>query len=167
MEFFAANIKLGEVLVQLIAFIIVFLTLRKLAWGPVQGSLESRRAKIQSEFDKIETARKEMETMKADYTARLQKIEDEARAKIQEAIDEGRRIAKDIQDKARSESQSTFEKAKQNLDLEMAKARIALRQEIADLTISASERVLNEKLSSDRAQQTKILEIIEDLEKTL
>lgn len=167
MEFFQANIKLAEVLVQLIAFVIVFLALRKMAWGPMQQSLESRRAKIQGEFDKIEAARKEIEAMKTEYTGRLQKIEDEARAKIQQAIDEGRNIAKEIQEKARTESQNTFDKAKQNLDLEIAKARVALKQEIADLAINTSERVLNEKMSNDRAQQAKILEIIGDLEKTL
>jgi F-type H+-transporting ATPase subunit b len=167
MEFFQANIKLGEVLVQLIAFVIVFLTLRNMAWGPIQQSLESRRSRIQGEFDKIEHTRKELEAMKTDYSARLQKIEDEARVKIQQAIDEGRKIAKEIQDKARTESQTTFDKAKQNLDLEVAKARVTLRQEIADLAINTSERVLNEKMASDRAQQAKILEIIGDLEKTL
>lgn len=167
MEFFQANIKLGEVLIQLIAFVIVFLTLKNMAWKPVLQSLESRRARIQQEFDRIEAARKEIESMKTEYTARLQKIEDEARSKIQEAIDEGRRIAKEVQDKARLESQATFEKAKQHLDLEVAKARVALRQEIADLAINTSERVLNERMNSDQAQQAKILEIIQDLEKTL
>jgi F-type H+-transporting ATPase subunit b len=167
MEFFQANIKLGEVLVQLIAFVIVFLALKGMAWKPMQQSLELRRTRIKDEFDKIEAARKEIEAMKTDYTARLQKIEDEARAKIQQAIDEGRQIAKEIQDKARTESQTTFDKAKQNLDLEIAKARIELRQEIADLAINTSERVLNEKMSTDRAQQAKIMEIIGDLEKSL
>lgn len=167
MEFFAANIKLGEVIVQLVAFIVVFLTLKSLAWKPILQSLEARRAKIQGELDHIDASKKEIERLKAEYVAHLQKIEDEARSKIQEAVDEGRRIAKEIQDKARTESQATFDKAKENLELETAKARISLRREIADLAINTSERILSEKLSSDRAQQAKALEIIEELEKTL
>lgn len=167
MEFFQANIKLGEVLVQLIAFVIVFMMLKGMAWKPILQALESRRARIREEFEKIASARKEIASLKSQYTASLQKIEEEARMKIQEAVEDGRRIAKEIQDKARTESQTTFEKAKQNLDLEVAKARITLRQEIADLAVNTSERVLNERLASDRAQQAKIFEIIEDLEKTL
>ncbi len=167
MEFFAANIHLSEVVVQLVAFAVVFLTLKSLAWKPILHSLESRRAKIQSELDHIDSSKKEIERLKNEYTAHLQKIEDEARAKIQEAVEEGRRIAKEIQDKARSESQATFDKAKENLELEAAKARISLRREIADLAINTSERILSEKLASDRAQQIKALEIIEELEKTL
>ena len=167
MEFFAANIKLGEVAVQLIAFIIVFLMLKAMAWKPILKSLEARREKIQSEFEHLEKSKKEIEALKADYAKHLQRIEEEARAKLQEAIEEGRRISKEIQDKARSESQATFEKAKENLELETAKARIALRREIADLAVQTTERVLNEKLSTDQAQQAKIMEIIQDLEKTI
>ena len=167
MEFFKANIQLGEVLVQLIAFVIVFLTLKALAWKPILQSMELRREKIRGEFEQIEKAKKDIEALKSEYTSSLQKIDDEARTKVQQAIDEGRRIAKEIQDKARAESQATFEKAKENLELEVSKARIELRRNIADLALAASERVLNQKMYTEAAQQSKILEIIDELEKTL
>lgn len=165
MEFFKANIIPGEVLVQIIAFLIVFWTLKLLAWKPILNALEARRQKIKGDFDKIEGARKEIEALKTQYSASLQKIEDEARAKLLAAVEEGRRIAKDIQEKARAEAQASFEKAKENLALETAKARITLRREIADLAISVSEKVLSEKLS-DAKQQEKIMELIEEFEKT-
>ncbi len=167
MEFFKANIQLGEVIVQLAAFVVVFLTLRAMAWKPILKSLELRRAKIREEFERIENAKKQIEALKNEYTAHLQRIEEEARSKVQQAVDEGRRIAKEIQDKARTEAQSTFEKAKENLELEVSKARIELRREIADLALTASERVLNQKMSGEAAQQAKILEIIDELEKSL
>ncbi|MBI3313663.1 MAG: F0F1 ATP synthase subunit B [Candidatus Omnitrophica bacterium] len=165
MEFFKASIIPGEVLVQLIAFIIVFWTLKLLAWKPILGALEARRQRIKGDFDKIEAARKDIESLKAQYSASLQKIEDEARAKLQEAVEEGRKISRDIQEKARAEAQASFEKAKDNLALEAAKARITLRREIADLAIHVSERLLHEKLTETK-QQEKIMEMIEELEKT-
>ena len=165
MEFFKANIIPGEVLVQIIAFLIVFWTLKALAWKPILGALEARRLRIKDDFDKIEAARKEIEALKIQYSASLQKIEDEARAKLLAAVEEGRLIARDIQEKARAEAQASFEKAKENLALETAKAHITLRREIADLAINVSEKVLHEKLS-DAKQQEKIMELIEELEKT-
>lgn len=167
MEFFQTNIIPAEVVVQILAFLIVFFTLRKLAWKPVLDSLEARRAKIRGEFESIEAAKKEIEALKAEYAASLQKIEDQARAKLQEAIDEGRRISREIQEKARLESQATFEKAKENLAIEVAKARISLRRDIAEIALDASEKVLREKMSDDKKQQEKILSIIEDMEKAL
>lgn len=167
MEFFKANIIPSEVIVQLIAFLLVFFALRKMAWKPVLDNLEARRSKIKSEFESIEAAKKEIEALKAEYAASLQKIEDQARAKLQEAIDEGRRIAREIQEQARLESQTTFEKAKENLAIEIAKARISLRRDVAGLALDASEKVLKEKMSDDKKQQEKILSIIEDMEKAL
>lgn len=167
MEFFKANIIPSEVIVQLIAFLLVFFALRKMAWKPVLDSLEARRSKIKSEFESIEAARKEIEALKAQYAASLQKIEDQARAKLQEAIDEGRRISREIQDAARLESQATYEKAKENLALEVAKARVSLRHDIAGLALDASEKVLKEKMSDDKKQQEKIMSIIEEMEKAL
>ena len=166
MEFFKQNIIPGEVLVQLLAFLIVFFVLRALAWKPILGALEARREKIKSEFEKIEGARREIEKLKADYERHLQKIEDEARSKLQEAVEEGRKVARSIQEKARAESQASFEKAKENLSLEVAKARLELRRDIAELAIQVAEKVLGEKMTEAR-QQEKVMAMIEDLEKSL
>jgi F-type H+-transporting ATPase subunit b len=167
MEFFQANINLGEVLVQLIAFVIVFWAMKLMAWKPLLASLAARRETIRHKLGEIEKAKKEIEQLKAEYTAHLQKIDDESRAKIQQAVDEGRTIAREIQDKARTESQAAFDKAKENIELEVNKARLTLRRDIADLTVNATERVLNEKMSDPRQQQEKMLAIIQDLEKSL
>jgi len=167
MDFIKENIIPGEVLVQLIAFLIVFFTLKALAWKPVLDALEARRKTIKDSFDEIEAGRRDIEKLKAEYAEHLAKIEEEARVKIQDAVDEGRRISKDIQEKARQESQDAFEKSKDNLSLEVAKARVELRREIANLSMTVAERVLGEKMSDDKKQDEKILSIIEDLEKSL
>jgi len=167
MEFFKANIVPGEVFVQLAAFLIVFFTLKKMAWQPILSALAHRRETIQKSFEQIESAKKEIEAMKTLYENHLQKIEDETRAKVQEAVEEGRRVGREIQEKARSESQASFDKAKENLAVEIAKARLELRREIADLAVSTSEKILKEKLTLDQTQNAKILEIVEELEKTL
>ena len=166
MEFFQANIKFHEVLVQLLAFIIVFLALKKLAWKSILDGLEARRARIQGDFDKIDAAKKEIESLRTEYETHMKKLDEESRAKLQDAVAEGQRIARDIQEKARTESQQAFEKSKENLTLEVAKARIELRQEIAQLTVSATEKILKEKLT-DAKQQEKILTVIDALESDL
>ena len=166
MDFFKQNIIPGEVIVQFVAFLIVFWALRKMAWQPILSALQERRDKIKQGFDRIEIGQREIETLKAEYASHLQKIEDEARSKLQEAVDEGRRIAREIQDGARKESEKTFQKAKENLEIEFAKARLELRREIADLAINVSARILKEEMSDTKKQEAKVLGIIEELEKT-
>lgn len=167
MEFFQSNIIPGELIVQICAFLIVFFVLKRLAWKPIQGAMESRRESIREDLAKIEQAKREIESLKNEYSARLQQIEDDARVKIQEAVEEGRRVSREIQEKAREEAHASFEKGKENLAMEVSRARVELRREIADLAIEAAERVLNEKLSDDKKQNQKVLEIIADLEKSL
>ncbi len=166
MGFFQENIHLTEVLVQLIAFLIVFFTLKKFAWKPILAIIQSRRERFESEWGGIEKSKREVAALEKDYLAHLQKIEEEARSKMQEAVQEGRRLAREIQEKARMESQTSFEKAKANIELEVQKARLTFRQEIAALSIRVAEKILTEKMDGSQ-QEKKALEILGELEKKL
>jgi F-type H+-transporting ATPase subunit b len=166
MEFLQENIHLSEVFVQLIAFLIVFFTLKKFAWKPLLAIIRSRREKFESEWSGIEKSKQDVAALEKDYKTHLQKIEEEARAKMQEAIQEGRRLAREIQEKARLESQASFDKAKASLELEVQKARLTMRQEIADLSIRVAEKILTEKMDTAH-QEKKALQILGELEKKL
>ncbi|HLD56166.1 MAG TPA: F0F1 ATP synthase subunit B [Candidatus Omnitrophota bacterium] len=164
MDFFQTNINLGEVFVQLLAFAIVFWVLRALAWKPILKALETRRELIKNEFNKIESAKKENESLHLEYANRLQKIEEEARGKLQQAIDEGKEIARELQESARKEARAVLEKAKEDIALEVAKAKVTLRHEIADLTLGATEKLIREKLDDTKDKEL-VLDFIEELEK--
>ncbi len=166
MDYFKQNIIPAEVIVQLFAFLTVFFLLRTMAWKKIQSGLASRREKIRGDFEKIDQAKKDIESLKAQYDARFAKIEEEARAKLNAAIDDGRRIAKDIQDKARAEAQASFEKSKENLEMEVEKAKITLRREVADLALKVAEKVVEEKMT-DESYQAKALKLVDELEKSL
>ncbi len=166
MEYFQENIHLGEVLVQMIAFLIVFFTIKKFAWKPLLSIMKARRERFESEWGGIEKTKQDVAALQKDYQSHLQKIEEEARAKMQEAILEGRQLAREIQEKARLESQASFEKAKANIELEVQKAKISLREEVANLSIRVAEKILTEKMDS-ASQEKKALEILGELERTL
>lgn len=163
MEFFEANIKLGEVFVQLLAFVIIFWTLKTFAWKKIMNALEERRAKIQQELDAIEAAKKDLEAFKRQYTHALGHIEEEARAKLQEAVAQGKQISHELQEEARKNAQKILEKAKDDVALEVEKARISLRNEIADITLLAAEKLLEKKLDPTRDKEL-VLDFIQKLE---
>jgi F-type H+-transporting ATPase subunit b len=164
MDYFVQNIIPGEVLVQLIAFLLVFAVLKMFAWKPILKSLEDRRNRIQKTLADVDTAKADVEKLRAEYAGHLQRIDEEARVKIQEAIDEGRTVAREIQQKARAEASDTLHKAKESLEMEIAKARVTLQREIAGLSIRVAEKILRENMSEAR-QQEKVLDIIKELEK--
>lgn len=160
------NIVPTEIVIQLVAFLIVFFTLRKFAWGPIQKSLADRRNHIQKSIDDVERAKRDMEKLRAEYEMHLKQIEEQTRAKMAETVEAGRLIAKETQDKAREEAQRTFDKTKAALDLEVSKARVVLRHEIADLSVHVAEKILRENLSDSR-QRDKAAQLVDELEKAL
>ena len=79
MEFFQENIHLSEVFVQLIAFLIVFFTLKKFAWKPLLDSLGKREQGILDSVQKAEHLRQEAEKMIEENKKLLAKADEESR----------------------------------------------------------------------------------------
>lgn len=157
------SLSLQEILTQALGFILLVWVLKRLFWKPVLASLEERRSGIARAFSQIESQKKEIEALRADYEARIQKIEEEARGKLQAAIDEGRKISREIQEKARDEAKQVLTRSKEDLSLEIAKARVELRREIAELALLAAEKLLKEEMT-DAKHREKILDMIGELE---
>jgi len=159
------NVSIQEILTQAFGFVILFFILKKYAWKPILELLETRRTKISSSFDEIESTKKELEQLKVDYTDRITHIEEESRSKLQAAVQEGKHVAREIQDSARKQAKEVLEKAKSDLELESAKARATLRKEMALLVSFATERLVKEKLTDKKDEET-ILQFIKELEES-
>ncbi len=165
MEFFAANIQLREVFVQLLAFIIIFLFLKAKVWKPVLAMLEGRRQKIEGGFREIDATKAELAKLKSDYDDKLRHIEEEARAKMEQVIQEGKKLSRQLQDEARNQAKEILEKSKEDIRLETAKAHVSLRREIAGLAFSATERIVKDKLTDKKDEQL-IIDFIKELDET-
>ena len=105
----------SQVVTQIIGFLIALLILKKYAWGPVLNLLEERRQKIQGEFDKIESTKREIAQLKSEVETQLRNMEAQARARIQEAVQDGQRVATEITDKARTEARDLVDRAKEEI----------------------------------------------------
>jgi F-type H+-transporting ATPase subunit b len=165
MEFFKSTVSLGEVFVQLLAFLIVFWVLKALAWNKILAALEARRIRIKTELEQIESAKKEVENLRVEYADHLQTIDQETRKKLQEAVAQGKRAAQEIQEEARKSSREILEKAKEDIGLEVAKARVTLRDEIVNLTLAATEQMLEKKVDAAQDKEM-VLELIKKLEQS-
>ncbi|MBI3999359.1 MAG: ATP synthase F0 subunit B, partial [Candidatus Omnitrophica bacterium] len=100
------NLSLQEILTQAGAFILLVWVLKKTAWKPLLKLLDERRGRIAKSFEEIESAKKGVEKLKADYEHARDHIEEEARKKIQQAIDEGKRIARELQETSRRDARA-------------------------------------------------------------
>jgi F-type H+-transporting ATPase subunit b len=155
---------LKEIAVQILGFGIVFLILKKFAWGSILKMIDDRQKKIQDEFAGIEAQKRKFEDLEKDYRRRLDQIEQEARVKIQEAAQIGQHLAKDIQEKARLDAQKMVERAETEIKQDFAKARLTMRDEIVEISSLITEKILKEKM--DQGQHKKLVDqFIKELER--
>jgi F-type H+-transporting ATPase subunit b len=158
------GLKLGELITQIIGFLIAVWILKKFAWKPLLGMLEKRREKIKTDLDAAEKIRGDASATLADYQVKLKEIDTEARAKIQEAISEGNRIAAEIREQSRTEAKDIISKAREELSRDIAKARVELRNDMVNMAIAATEKIIAEKLDDEkhRSMLNRFLDEVED-----
>lgn len=154
---------LSPVVAQALTFLIFLWILKKFAWKPILNVLDSRRNHITSEFERIGTLEKEVNTLKTNYEEKIKNIESEARTKIQEAVNDGRRVAEEIAEKARADARIITEKAKKKVDIELAKARAQLKDEVITLTLKTAEKLMRVTIDENK-NRALIDSFIDDME---
>jgi F-type H+-transporting ATPase subunit b len=147
------NLDWGQIVTQMIGFLIAVWLLKKYAWDKLLGIMEERRHKIASSFQQIEDTRNEVDALKAKYDKELEKIDDLCRANIQEAAKQANEMAAEIREEARRETVIMREKAKVDIAREIDKANAVLRDEIVDTVITATEKVIRERLDPEKHGQ--------------
>jgi len=144
---------IAMIITQGIAFFILFLILKKFAFGPVLNVLDSRRDNIASDFRAIEEGNTALEGTKRELGERLDQIEDEARIKIRDGVQEGQELAEKLKAEAQAEAKVLLEKARSLIESERAKAAAAMRDQLVDLTMAATEKIIKESLTKKKHQE--------------
>ncbi len=147
------GLKLPELLTQIVGFLLAVWILKRFAWKPLLGMLEQRSARIKSDLDEAEQARKKAGELLLEYQRQLKEIDATARQKIQEAIAEGNRVAAEIREQSRIEAKEIISKARDELARDVAKAKVELRNDMVKMSILATEKIINEKLDDEKHRQ--------------
>lgn len=130
-------------------FIVLFIVLRKWAWGPILGALEARERRIQETLDEAARERREAEKLLREHREML----DQARREAQEVLAEGRkageRLRAELLEEAQKQKQEILERSREEIERERDQALAALRSEAIDLSIKAASRVLERNLDAE------------------
>jgi F-type H+-transporting ATPase subunit b len=159
------NLEIGQVVTQIIGFLIALFILKRFAWKPLLGILEERRTKIKSEFDKIEDEREKVKGLTSEYEAKLKDIEGLARQKILEAAKEGQQMANQVKENARKEALDIMGRSKEEIQRELEKAKVQLKNDLVNLSLQAAEKIIQERLDKEKDRKY-ISDFIQGLEKT-
>ncbi|WP_188456683.1 F0F1 ATP synthase subunit B [Virgibacillus oceani] len=156
------GLHVGDMLVQLIFFIILLVLLRKYAWGPIMGMMQKREEYIASEIEAAEKSRAEAEKASQEATKQLKQTKQEAQKIIEDAKSAGVKQEQEIIQSARNEADRIKLAAQEEIQNEKEKAIQALQDQVASLSVLIASKVIEKEISA-QDQEKLINEYIKEV----
>lgn len=147
------HIQIGQVVTQIISFLIMYFLLKRYAWKPFFTVLDERNYKIRNEFETIEQQKKQFEALQEEFHNHLKKSDIDMRNKVMEAIKEGQEIAKEIKNEAQQQAKEIIKKAHTEMEQELVKLKAQLKDDIVQMTIAASEKLIQANLNDKKQKE--------------
>ena len=146
----ALGINLGLLIVQIIAFVIVFLTLNAWVYKPMLDMMESRKKKIAQGLEDARVAADARQDAQKDADKILADAQAEASKIVLDATERAASAAKEIRAAAEAETAKAHEAALAEADAERNRVLSDLRGQVAALAIAAAQRLVGEALDEQR-----------------
>lgn len=163
MEKLISEFSIGLFFWQTIIFIALILLLKKFAWKPILDSVNEREQGIKDALLSAEKAREEMASLQSDNELTLKKARVERDTLLKEAREIKQKLIDDAKSEAKNEASKIIAQAKEAIQNEKNSAIVDLKNQMADLSIGIAEKVLQSKMSEDKAQMNLVKELIKDV----
>mgnify|MGYP002677449975 FL=1 len=154
---------LGLLFWMLLAFLVVFFVLAKFGFPAIIGMVEKRKKYIDESLSKAQKAAAQLENIKQESESMLQEARGKQAAILKEAAATREAIVAQAQEKAREESARIINDAKAEIESQKQAAISEIRQQVAALSVEISEKVLRQKLGTDKAQMDYINQMLDEV----
>jgi F-type H+-transporting ATPase subunit b len=146
----ALGINFGLLIVQIIAFIIVFLTLNAWVYQPMLNMMETRRNKIGQGLEDARVAAEARKDAEKDAAKILADAQAEAGKVVREATERAASAGKDVKAAAEAEAVKAREVAIAEAEIERNRILGDLRGQVATLAIAAANKLIGEALDEKK-----------------
>jgi F-type H+-transporting ATPase subunit b len=155
--------KLGLLAWTLLAFLIVFFILKKLAWPAIIKGLKDRENSIADSLATAEKVKEEMAQMKSENEALLAKAREERAQLLKEARETKDKIINEAKDQAKEEANKIILEAQAAISAQKMAALTDVKNQVGKLVIEVSEKVLRKELSNKDAQEAHIKGLVNEV----
>ena len=156
---------LGLLIWMLAAFLVVFFFLARFGFPVIIKMVDERKRYIDDSLSKAHEAAERLLNIKQEGEALIQEAR-EQQAKIMKDADTTRdAIIEQAQEKARDEGARIISEAKKQIEVEKQSAIRDIRSQVAELSIQVAEKILREKLSTDKSQMEMIDRLLDNVSK--
>ncbi len=153
---------LGLLLWTLLAFLVVFFLLKKLAWPAIIKGLSDREHNINSSIATAERVKLEMAQLKNDNEAFLVRAREERAMLLKEAKETKDKIIGEAKEEAKAQAAKIVAEAQVTINNQKMAAIVDLKNQVGKLVIEISEKILRRELSEKGEQESFIKQLAEE-----
>ena len=146
----ALGINVGLLIVQVIAFTIVFLTLNSWVYKPMLDMMETRKTKIAQGLEDARVAADARANAEKEAAKIIADAQAEAGKVVREATERAAAAGKDVKAAAEAEAAKAREAALAETEVERNRILGDLRGQVASLAIAAANKLVGEALDENK-----------------
>ena len=147
-----------------ITFFVVLFILWKWGFPAITDMVRERKAFIDDSLHKALEANEKLANIQQEGESILQEARGEQARILKEAAETRDAIVGKAQDKAKAEGARLISEAKAEAENERQNTITDIRAQVAQLSVQIAEKVLREKLSTDKAQMDFIDRLLDEVE---
>lgn len=155
--------EFGLLIWTLLAFLIVFFILRKLAWPAIIQGLNERESTIADALASAQRVKEEMAQLKSENEALLAKAREERALLLKEARETKDRIIGEAKEQAKEEAAKIMAETQVAIQAQKMAALTEVKNQMGKLVIEVSEKVLRKQLENASAQEAHIQGLVNEV----
>lgn len=141
------GVSFAGIIAQVILFLIVYLILKKYAFGPIQGMLEQRSKTIAEGQANAEKIRAELASTEKRIDEMLAEANADSQRMINEAKESAEKVGEQRKQQAITEAKTIVEKAALAAEADRKQAMEKLKAEFGRLVVDATSKVTGKELT--------------------
>lgn len=153
----------GLLIWTLLAFLVVFLVLKKFAWPAIVGGLRKREENIAESLATAEKIKAEMAQMKNENESILASAREERAKLLKEARETKDRIISEAKEQAKAEANKILADTQASINAQKMAALTEVKNQVGKLVIEVSEKVLRKELENKNAQEAHIKSLVDEV----
>jgi F-type H+-transporting ATPase subunit b len=151
----------GLLIWTLLAFLIVFFFLAKMAWPAIMKGLKEREQNISDALTTAVKVKAEMAALVNENEALMAQAREERSVMIREAREQTIKMIEEAKDKAKSENDRIISEAQVAITQQKNAAMTDVKNQVGAMVIEVSEKILRRELSN-KAEQEKFISQLAD-----
>ena len=146
-----------------VAFLILLIVLRKMAWKPITEALTERENFIEDSLNKAEAAKEEMALLVKKNDDLLKQARAERDLILQEAKKIKDQMIADAKLTAAKEGARMIEQAKLEINNQKAIAMADIKNQVSTLSLDIAEKVLRKQFEDHKKQEELVGELLKEV----